>query len=464
MKGNSHAPRPNTDVVNEPEDNSPNLTTPSWFGRLKAGAIASRTARDGVWSIVLRLASKGLGFLITIVLARVLGADGYGVYAYAFALVTLLSMPAQAGLPALVIRETAAGMAREDPARVRGVWVWSGRAVAVLSIVLVLIAGIIHFIWNEGRIEGESWTLVWALILVPFAALGNMRGAALRGLHQIVAGQLPEFVFRPGLLLLFIGGVIIVSTTQITPPVAMALHVAAAAIAFCAGGWMLWIQTPPSVRGIAPRYETKKWVASAVPLALVAGMLTINRQADILMLGIFSPPDQVGVYRVSVQVATLASFGLQAMNMVVAPRFANLYAKGEMDRLQQLVRKSARVVLVISLVSTIVFVLFGRPVLEVIFGSAYVASYLPLIILLFGQMVNSLAGSVGFLLNMTGFEKETARGMAAAAGINIVLNLILIPIWGTVGAATTTAISMLAWNFLLWYAVRKHLGINSLAF
>jgi O-antigen/teichoic acid export membrane protein len=71
----------------------------------------SRIAWDTGWSFVIKTSSVGFGFFTAVLLARMLGAEGYGIYAYAFALVTLLAMPAKAGLPQLVVRETARGVA-----------------------------------------------------------------------------------------------------------------------------------------------------------------------------------------------------------------------------------------------------------------------------------------------------------------------------------------------------------------
>ncbi|MCU4137989.1 MAG: Membrane protein involved in the export of O-antigen and teichoic acid [Thermodesulfobacteria bacterium] len=56
------------------------------------------------------------------------------------------------------------------------------------------------------------------------------------------------------------------------------------------------------------------------------------------------------------------------------------------------------------------------------------------------------------------------EAMTLAAGINIMLNFSLIPSLGPKGAAIATAISMITWNVILWWFVRKRLGINSLAF
>lgn len=424
----------------------------------------SRIAREGLWSMVLKATNTLLVFLSTVLLARLLGAEGYGIYAYAYSLVTLLAMPAHAGLPYLIVRETARGMAQERPDLVKGVWHWAGRVVAMLSLVVVLGIGPILVVWQGGLRSPQGLTMAWALALVPLMALGNLRGAALRGLQRIVAGQLPEFLLRPGLFLLLVGSVAILAGEKLSAPLAMALYATASLLAFLIGAWMLWRHTPPPVRETHPSVETKGWLLSSVLFALLVGFAVVNSQASTVILGIFEAPDQVGVYRVAVQVATLASFGLQAVNMVVAPRFADLYARGDMEHLQRLATGSARVVLAFNFILTALFVLLGRSFFPLVFGSEFAASYIPLLILLVGQMANSAAGSVGFLLNMTGHEWETVRGMAVAAVLNIAFNLLLIPALGVKGAAIATAISMVAWNALLWWRVWKVLGINSFAF
>jgi ABC-type sugar transport system permease subunit len=90
------------------------------FGLPLSAVLRSRLAREAFWTVVLKSANTLLGFVTTVLLARLLGAEGYGIYAYALALVSLLAMPAHAGLPNLVLRETARGMAEacpDDPVR-----------------------------------------------------------------------------------------------------------------------------------------------------------------------------------------------------------------------------------------------------------------------------------------------------------------------------------------------------------
>lgn len=412
-------------------------------------------------AFAVNIAGTMLSLLVAVALARLLGAGGYGIYAFAWALVSILAMPAQAGLP-LVMRETARAAVTEQHAYMRGIWVWSARLTAVLSVLIVGIALLVIML-RGGVQDAQAQTILWALALVPLIALGNVRGAALRGLQYLVAGNIPELVIRPAMLLMLLFGAASIGSA-LTPQAAMALHVVAAAAAFGIGAWLLVRNAPPAVRVAVPAYDGRRWLASAWPLALVAGTHVINLHADVLMLGLFAPAREVGIYRVAAQVAVFAAFGLAAVNMVVGPLFAGLYARGDSVNLQLLAVRSARAVFAFSAAVVAFFAMVGAGLLEAVFGAGFDDAYLPLMILFVGQLANGAVGSVGYLLNMTGHERDTARGVAIAAALNVALNLLLIPPWGMHGAAAATAASMATWNFLLWRSVRVRLGINSFAF
>jgi len=431
-----------------------------------SSGLRGRLIRGGLGSLALKLASTALGFLLAILLARALGPEGYGVYAFVFAIVSLLAIPTQLGLPQLVVRETAKAQAAEQWGLMRGLWRWSTLAVWLFSSGVLVLAFAGLWLFGERLDDLTGTTLIAGLLLVPLIALGNLRGAALRGLRQVVAGQLPETVFRPGLLIALCLIVLLALPAQtLTAATAMGLHALAAAIAFGLGAWLLWRARPREVASRpAPVYAASAWTASAWPLALTSGLQAINAQIGILLLGLFAASEAVGIYKVAVAVATLIAFGLQAVNLVVMPYFARLYAQGDLARLQQLVTQSARAILALAVPVTLVFVLFGEQFLALAFGPEYAAGHTVLAILALGQLVNAGMGSVGALLNMTGHERDTLRGVAIAAVANLVLGLALIPLYGLEGAAIATAATLIIWNLLLRQAVWHRIQIETLAF
>ena len=138
---------------------------------LIAPLLGSRFGRETVGSIGLKVGSVGLAFITTVLLTRLLGPTSYGVYSYVIALVTLLSVPSEFGLPTLVVRETARGIVNQDHEAVQGVWRWSSRTTAIISLVLVLltIAGL--WLFKEPITSPRLITFLWALALVPLIAL-----------------------------------------------------------------------------------------------------------------------------------------------------------------------------------------------------------------------------------------------------------------------------------------------------
>ena len=426
--------------------------------------LKSKIGHETLGSMGLKISSTGLMFVSTVVLARTLGPADFGIYAYVYGLVSLLSIPSQFGLPALVVRETAQGMAQKEYSFVNGIWRWSGLMTGLISLAVLILAGGFILIFKEPLSGKRLETFIWGLALVPLIALGNLRGAALRGLGKIVVGQLPEFFIRPALFVFLLIGSICLGSVAFSPALAMEIYVVASALAFGAGVWFLGRATPMSVSQGVPHFKHRAWLLSALPLAFIGAMGLINQQASILLQGFFLTDAEIGLFRVATQVSALASFGLMAINTVVAPRFATLFAQGEINKIQQLATKSAQVILIFNLVITFGFALLGKTLLRLFFGSSFISAYIPMLILLGGQVINSGVGSVGVLLNMTNHEKVTAKTLAFSAILNIGLNLYLLPIYGIIGSAIANVVSLASWNIMLWLAVRDNLGINSSAF
>lgn len=433
------------------------------LGFLRSDRSGAALLRGGVGSLLLKLLQAVLALLVAVLLARLLGPAQYGIYAFVFALVTVLIIPVQMGLPVLVVRETAAGQAREDWGVVYDIWHWALRVICIGSGTVITMAGIFMLVSWEGLAPGMRWTSLWAMMLIPVLALNALHGAALRGRDHVVLGQLPDYVLRLALLAVMLP-IWWAWSRYLGAPDAMLLHLAAAALALGISHLLLRRFAPVNrPRLIVHTGRSRAWLASMMPLGFIAAAQVINTRADTLLLGMLTDPASVGIYQVAVQGAQAVALGLGAINLLIAPRFASLYSQGEQQELQRLVTISARAILLLTLPVVLLLVVVGNFAIKAVFGAEYQTAYLPLVILALGQLANAGFGSVAMLLNMTGHERATARGLIWAATLNIVLNALLIPAFDIIGASVATALSLTAWNFLLWNATRRLLGINTLA-
>jgi O-antigen/teichoic acid export membrane protein len=417
--------------------------------------------RSAAGSFAMKVSGVGLAFLTSVLLARILGAEGYGLYAWVMAWGGLLTVPALLGLDRLTVREAAARSAVSEWGEVRGFLRWSTWIVAGFSILLAAAAAaVVRFVFRPD----PEVTLVFLLVLasLPCVVLTFMGQAAMRGLKQVVAGQVAESIVRPGVLVLLVVGAWLILERTLVPADAALLYLVASAAGSAAAWWMLRRRIPEEVRAARPRYRPGPWIRAALPMLLVAGLVVVNNRTDTIMLGAIKGTGPAGVYFVATRAAELIAFLLFAFNMPLAPAVAALHASGARPALPRLVTRTARYVFLGSLPVAVVMVVFGKTILS-LFGPEFPEGHTALAILCVGQIVNAAAGSVGLILNMTGHQKDTAIGVGISAVLNIVLNAVLIPLLGIAGAAIATTASLVAWNVILAVMVYRRTGVHTTA-
>lgn len=425
-------------------------------GGLKRGLLRAVAGSAGLKGINMALTSG-----VAIVLARVLGAEGYGVYAVAMAMVTVLGVPSQLGLPTLVMREMARHDTRQDWSLMRGLLRRGNQTVGVMSFLSALAVG--AWIWiapGEQSVQ-QLATLGWALLLLPLVALGGLRSGALRGLRHVVEGQVPEMVVRPLGTLLFVGGLVLLAGSEsLTPSIAMALNVLATFIAFVVGALLLRRVLPAGVRQARPAYDTRAWIRSIIPLSMLGGVQLFNSQTDILMLAAFATPEDVGIYRVVVQLTSFVLVGAVIVNAVQAPYLARFHTEGNLIMVRRLAQQGSRALFLSAFAIAAVLVIGGQYILGSVFGPEYVRGYVPMVIWCVGMVILTEQGSLTMVMNMVGHEKDTVAAMAVGAVANVIFNLVAIPRWGMVGAAAASVLSTFVWRTLLRRQLKLKLGLE----
>jgi O-antigen/teichoic acid export membrane protein len=181
------------------------------------------------------------------------------------------------------------------------------------------------------------------------------------------------------------------------------------------------------------------------------------------MIGYFKTSADVGVYRIAFKIATLITFIQFAVNSIAAPNIASLYANNNMEGLRKYTRQIGVVNALFAIPIFILIIAFPETLLN-LFGAEYSSGKLLLPVLALGQLINALCGPVMYILNMTGKEQESQRIMLWMSVINIVLNLVLIPAYGIIGAAIATSISMIAWNVIAAVLVYKYYKVIAIPF
>ena len=275
--------------------------------------------------------------------------------------------------------------------------------------------------------------------------------------------QVPEQVLRPVVQTVLLVIVLLV-VEQVTAGQAFVTHGLAAVTGWLFGAWCLRKVSPSELRAAIPTYDVAGWASSLWPLSLFAGLRMAEAQIAVLLLGALGELPDVASYRVANQMAILVSLGLTAVNFVLAPQITRLHRQSQHTELQRRLTLSARMNVALGLPILLVFIVWGQPLLSLVFGQEYRDAYSSLVVLSIAQCVNASVGSVVLVLNMTGHERSTLPGIMLALGLNGGLGLLLIPSFGALGAALATAAALIGWNLLLVRTTYRKTGLNTTLF
>lgn len=441
-------------------------------GSRERTSLARTVARGAGGNVVLLCAGTLLSLLIAILLSRALGPAGLGIYAFAAALSTIVSMPITSALGAIVLRETAgASPSAAGSERVAAAIGWGVRTSIWLVGGTTALLGVAAALWLGDLGGDKTGTVLCALLLPLPVAIQYVLAGAARGMGWVVVGRVPELALRPAFFIVLMVPLLLAPAFgQFTPQAAMLLQGVAALLAMGAaaaivhsalgkrGGAGLSLETLH-----APPPSSGAWLQSLAPLALVFGLSSIQSNIDILMLDWYLPDDQVGIYRASAQAGRLLFTITTAVGAVLLPSIASLHAAGDRVQLERLLLLAARGSLAMLVPAFAVVAAAGPWLLATVFGAPFAAGATVFVLTAAGAVAQGLVGYAASVLSMTGQERQMIGASLASAGANIVLNLLLIPRYGMEGAAAATALAGVALSVALALRVRRLLGLKTWA-
>lgn len=228
------------------------------------------------------------------------------------------------------------------------------------------------------------------------------------------------------------------------------------ALAFLSTLWIgyFFYKLGPSTEQNDPYLSFKGIVKRSAPMALSSTAFLLMQSFDVMMLAHFTDYESVAYYSIAIKLTMLINVVLASVNAVIGPEVAALYTSKHFEKLREKIRQSTQLIFFLTAPIILVFTLFAAFILS-LFGHEYMVAKYILWVLLAGQIMNSLCGPVGTYLNMTGKERAFQNILLTALVVNIVLNLLLIPSMGMMGAAIATSVSMIFWNAVGIYYIYK---------
>ncbi len=414
--------------------------------------------RNAVVAFAVRVTSAALLYLMQIVLARWMGSFEYGIYVFIWTWVLVLGGLSSIGLNLVVIRLVPEYREQGKLALLRGLK--RGTNLAAFSIGTALAVFGLLGLWLFEPYVANYYILplYLALICVPIYALGDMQDGFGRAQAWMGTALIPPYVLRP---LLVLGAMALAHAIGL--PMKATTAAGAAVVATWVAALLQFTLIASNMAKTIPagprEYAWPVWIKMSLPLFVICACELALQNVDVLIVSSFLTPKDVGIYFAAAKTMSLIMFVHYAVGSAVANRFSALNARGDREGLEGFVRDAVNWTFWPSLLAAMVILALGQPLLW-LFGPEFTSGYPVMIILVVGFLFRSAIGPSEFLLNMLGQQTACATVLVTTAILNLVLNLLLVPWLGLVGAAMATSTSLLVTALLQYTVARRRLGLD----
>ncbi len=423
------------------------------------GTAVGHAQRSAATVFAIRVLGAGLAYGSQVLLARLMGKDAYGVFATTWVWILILGHVALFGLAQSVCRFVPAYRVRGELPLARG-FIVTGATATLASATLMALTGALLLWLGQGTIN-PIYVLPFAiaLLVLPVFALQDYLEGVARSFNWMTLAIAPPFIIRPALIAITMAAVVWLGV-RAEAWVAVACTLFATAVATTVQAARLVPRVRRALQRGPRHHRRREWALATMPMAFGDLTLMALGFVDVLLLGLFVSAGEVGIYFAATRIVQFVVFAQYAATAATAQRFSEIWAAGQHATLRTLVRRTAR----LTNVATAAFggaLLLGAPLLLALFGPDFHASFDVLAILVVGAVLQSVFGPAEDLLNMLGYARTCAAVSLAAVAVATILCLVLIPLFGTIGAASAMTVALSLRALALSLAARRHLGFGT---
>ena len=425
----------------------------NFFSKIKENEIINKASK----TFILKIFGSLFGYIFLLVVTRNFGAESWGVFVLCLAILNITSMLSRCGIDMASLKYVS--QYNDNLSKVKGIYTIAISFIFIFSLLMSIILFLnsqllASYLFDKPHLADIFKTI--SFILIPFSIL-SLNSQTLRGLKKIKVFAFLHYTarFMFALIIFFISYYFIKIDNFNLP-----IYTFIISILICMIISSYYILPILKSKKINRLITIKQFFNTSYPMMLSSSILLLMAWVDTLILGVYTSETDVGVFNVALKLALVTSIVIESVNSIVAPKISETYNNNLFKKFNVIVKQSTRIIFFTSLPIFILLLIFPEFLLS-FFGSDFLSAKNTLMILLVGQIFNSSCGSVGLILQMTGKQKIVQNVLFFSLILNIVLNFILIPKFGYKGAAIASSSSIIFWNLILVFYVKKYYKINS---
>ena len=422
-------------------------------------ASENRLVRRSGAAFVVYCMTAAIAACSQLVIARIVGAQEFGIYAYVLSWTLVFGYISTLGFDVALLRFVPAYQARQQWSLAKGVIEYAERGGLIVGTAICMIGlGVIALISH--RLEpGVGETFVFGLIMVPILALLWIRCSTLRTFGGVVIAVAPDRMAREGLLLVFLAVGTFLLGWRFNAMFLTGAAVVAAVIGLIIASFGKRHLKPDYLDKFPAAVEPKVWHAAALPLLIAGSTETFLNRMGVIVLGSFGDTKAAGIYSLAFSISFLVIMPRTAVNTLLAPKISELYVRNEHTALQDIITRATAWSFAISAVFAVGIGVMAEPLLR-LFGPDFEQGATALRLLTIGQLFVAGAGSQLLIMSMTGNERSAAIYLLVSALASAVLSTLLAWLYAIEGAALGTMLTLFGWNVAMAYFIWKKLDLK----
>jgi O-antigen/teichoic acid export membrane protein len=380
--------------------------------------------RQSLLSFGSLLAVSGIGYVATLYFAHYLGPAVLGAYSLFLAYYGIFALIGDGGSGGPAVKRISEGTAQSE----------YYSAYFILRIILlcfsigafILISPYLTALQDNGLLY---WLIIALVVGTAYSIIGtNLYGTAQVGINQVssVINTLVKNLVQ--ILAVFIG-----------------FGVGGLVAGFIVGMVAATLLNLKFIQLSVSRFDRSHFqglVSFSVWTFLSSGGALIYTYADTILIGYFMTDADVGIYRVAFQLAAVASFLVMAFHTVLYPRISRWNTEKNFTLIEYSLTRAITYSLFLAIPVTAGGFILSEKLLYFLYGASFEAGAPILIILLFVQIANIFFYLQTMCLNAMDRPRISFYITAASAIMNIILNILLIPVFGISGAAIASLVTM----------------------
>lgn len=415
--------------------------------KMKMRELKSRNFINISWLFVGKIYSIAIGVLLNVLMVRYLGPNRNGIYNYAISYVAIFNGISMMGIENVIVKEFKRGVRETGD-------------IMISSILIRCVGCLLSFVslWVSFYIFKIEPDRIWMILVSALPSIANIFGGVTGWFYaqsQTKYIVISQVIAHTMCVILKIILVLLKRDVQ-----SFLIVTAIETFIILALEWIYFVQKERIF--FAFRWDTCKYLfIQGFPIIIAVIPHIIFMKSDQLMIGKMLGDYELGIYSVAVRMAELWYFIPTMIVSVLLPNLVELRGKNQ-KVFSCYLQKYMSILVLIGYLSGLFITLFAKPLIIVLYGQEYIASVPILCVYIWAGIFINMSELRGSYYVIMEYTDCTFWSNLFGAIINVILNFLLIPLIGSIGAAISTLLSYAFYAYISSFFIKKTRNIGKI--